>query len=103
MKKLSSVLEEVLGKRKITQTKLSEKINVSTGYISDLKKGNKIGSEETIKNLIEALSLTTEEEREVWAAWSYERGHRETMDELFKLKKENEKLKKILKEIESLK
>ncbi|MEG0135784.1 MAG: helix-turn-helix transcriptional regulator [Cetobacterium sp.] len=103
MKRLSEVLVEVLNKRKITQTKLSEKINVSTGYITDLKKGNKLGSEQTIFDIIEALSLTKEEEKEIWSAWSYERGHRETMEELFALKKENEKLKKMLRDIQSLK
>ena len=103
MKNLNQIFIEILKNRKITQTKLSEKIGVSTGYISDLKKGNKIGSEKTIKDIGEALSLTILEEKQLWEAWSYERAHKETMDELFKLKDENKKLRKIIKELEDKK
>lgn len=102
MTKTSLVIEKVIKRRKITQTDICLKVGIAQGFLSDIKTGKKIGSEETIQAIIDILVLTTDEENEVWKAWSYDRGHKETMEYFFKLEQENLKFKKILKEIESL-
>lgn len=92
-------LGRLLKKRKITQKELCGKLEISPGYLSDLKKGRRIGTEELISKIVEMLVLTREEELEIWISWTYERGHKPTMDYLLKLQEENKKLKKIFNEI----
>lgn len=102
MTELSRVLNKIMEGKRITQNQLCERIGISQGFFSGLKTGKKIGSEETIGNIINVLVLTKEEEKEIWKAWSYDRGHKETMDAFNKLEQENLKLKKILKEIKEI-
>lgn len=100
---LGEVLTRILKTRKITQKDLCEKIGIAQGYFADIKRGRRVGSEEIIQAIVEALLLTKEEEFSVWVAWTYERGHKKTMEYFFKLEEDNKRLKKILKEIKEIK
>ncbi|MGL5621267.1 helix-turn-helix domain-containing protein [Cetobacterium sp.] len=102
MTKIGLALEKVLVGKKITQSEICSKVGITQGFFSGIKTGKKIGSEETIQAIIDVLVLTKDEESEVWKAWSYDRGHKETMEYFFKLEQENLKLKKILKEIKDI-
>lgn len=102
MKTLAEIITELLETRKITQKDLCKKIGIAQGYLGDIKKGRTVGSESSIQAIIDGLVLTKEEEHEVWKAWTYEKGHKETMEYYFKLEDENKKLKKILKEIKEI-
>ncbi|MGL5230942.1 MAG: helix-turn-helix domain-containing protein [Cetobacterium sp.] len=102
MKTLSGLIGDLLKTRKITQKDLAQKIGIAPGYLGDIKKGRTVGSESSIQAIIDGLMLTKEEEHEVWKAWMYEKGHKETMEYYFKLEEENKRLKKILKEIKEI-
>lgn len=102
MRTLAEIITELLKTRKITQKDLCKKIGIAQGYLGDIKKGRTVGSESSIQAIIDGLVLTKEEEHEVWKAWTYEKGHKKTMEYYFKLEDENRKLKKILKEIKEI-
>lgn len=93
-------LGKLLKKRKITQKELCIKIGISAGYLSDLKTGRRIGTEELVQSIVDTLLLSREEELDLWISWTYERGHKPTMEYLLKLQEENKKLKKIFNEID---
>ncbi len=97
MKRLSEIITELLKTRKITQRELCKKVGIAEGYLGDIKTGRTVGSEISIQAIIDGLMLTKEEEHEVWKAWTYEKGHKRTMEYYYKLEEKYKKLKKILK------
>ena len=49
-------------KKKMSQEELAKAVGISQPYLSDLEKGNRSGTEETIKKIMEVLEKREEDE-----------------------------------------
>ena len=96
------ILKEIIQEKGFKQKEIAEAAEISTGTLSDILNKRFIGKETTIKNIIEFLNLTKDEELEVWKAWSMDRAEPKAAAYFEKLDRENKKLKKILATIKEL-
>ncbi|MGL4452348.1 MAG: hypothetical protein ACRCTZ_14305 [Sarcina sp.] len=96
MTEISKFLNEVIARKNIVMTDISELVGVSNQFLSDLKKGKKSCKEVTWKEIIKYLRLDKNDEEKAWRAWSLDRMDKKTRDYLLKLEEENDNLKKIL-------
>ena len=88
--KISSIMD----RKGIGSTKLSKKVGVSQGYVSDIKHSRVIGNEENVEKIIKGLEVSPEEEKELWLLWTFAKGRSEVYEDYKKLKEQNDALKK---------
>ena len=96
------VLKKILKDRKMTQAKLAEKIGVEQGTVSKIISQRTIAKNTTIEAIIDKLSLTEEEKFELWKWWTLDKAEKKVKEYFLKIEEENEKFKKILRDIKEI-
>lgn len=71
--KFGRVLSYIRSKNNLTIRALSEKTKLSTTYIFDLEKGNRLPTEEVITKLTNNIPLTNDETQLIWDCYVYDR------------------------------
>ena len=71
--KFSKVLSYIRSKNNLTIKAFSEKTGLSTTYIFDLEKGNRLPTEEVITKLVNNIQLSESETQLLWDCFVYDR------------------------------